>query len=45
MKCIKSVVTNQIKRVSDEQAAEKVATGKWVFCSKAEWKKEVRNAE
>lgn len=36
MKCVKK--DEQIKRVSDEEAAKMVTKG-WEYCPKAEWKK------
>lgn len=41
MKCIKH--GDEIRRVSDEQATEKVKNG-WQYCPKSEWKTQVRDA-
>ncbi len=41
MKCIKS--GDKIDRVKDEVARDKVATGKWAYTSKKDWKQRVRN--
>lgn len=38
MKCIKNVSTGLIHRVSDEEAAARVAKGLDTYCSKREWK-------
>ncbi len=42
MKCVKSV-DGKISRVSDVLAAERVESGKFQYCGKAEWKKTVRD--
>lgn len=41
MKCIKNV-DGIIKRVADTTAEERVATGKYTYCSKNEWKEKTR---
>jgi hypothetical protein len=41
MKCIKTVMTGEIKRVSDAVAHEYVGKG-WVYVSKSEWKAATR---
>ena len=38
MKCIRNMETGEIKRVTDEHAISKVATGKFSYCPKADWK-------
>jgi len=38
MKCIKYVETGRVERTSDDVATAKVATGSYVYASKAEWK-------
>jgi hypothetical protein len=38
MKCVKNVHTNEIKRVSDEQANRLVMSGGHYFTPKSEWK-------
>ena len=43
MKCIKHRTTEQISRVTDEQAYAKVRTNEYEFCPKAEWKQKVRD--
>lgn len=37
-KCIRNKVTKNITRVSDEDAAKNIKTGKYEYCSKTEWK-------
>lgn len=41
MKCIKK--HGKIKRVHDDQARVMVEEQGWDYCSKSEWKKEVRD--
>lgn len=41
MKCIKNLVTGEIKRVSDETAYQLETKG-WKYVPKSEWKVEVR---
>jgi hypothetical protein len=41
MKTIKK--DNEIKRVEDEKADELVKGGSWSYCTKKEWKKNVRD--
>ena len=43
MKCVKNLSTQEIKRVSDERAADLVANKGWSFTSKKEWKTSVRD--
>lgn len=38
MKCVKNKVTNEIERVSNEIAYNRVNNGEWVFCAKHEYK-------
>jgi hypothetical protein len=38
MKCVKSIETKEINRVSNEKAEQLVMKGSYVFCSKKEWK-------
>jgi hypothetical protein len=38
MKCVKNVHTNEIRRVSDEQANRLVMSGGHYFTPKSEWK-------
>ena len=42
MKCMKSVDSIHIKRVSDEEASELYHEG-WSYVSKSEWKEKVRD--
>lgn len=42
MKCVKST-DGEIKRVKDDVAVELVSSGKYQYCSRSEWKKEVRD--
>lgn len=42
MKCIKDT-EGRITRVKDDVANEKVDSGEYTYCGKAEWKKEVRD--
>lgn len=42
MKCVKNT-DGKIKRVTDETANTLVNSGKYQYCSRAEWKKEVRD--
>ena len=42
MKCMKSVDSIHIKRVSDEEASELYHEG-WNYISKSEWKEKVRD--
>ena len=44
MKCMKSVDSIHIKRVSDEEATELYHEG-WNYISKSEWKEKVRDIE
>ena len=44
MKCMKSVDSIHIKRVSDEEASELYHEG-WSYVSKSEWKEKVRDVE
>lgn len=37
MKCVKNADT--VRRVSDEEAERLVATGKWQYCPKDDWRK------
>jgi hypothetical protein len=49
MKCIKCIKEtknyklNEIRRVNDKDADEKVTSGNWKFIPKEEWKKELRD--
>ena len=43
MKCVRNNIDNSIKRVRDDMAVDMVISGKWKFCSKKEWKEEVRS--
>ncbi len=43
MKCIKHFLTNEVRRVSDEEAdairaKDKLEPKAWQFCPKSEWK-------
>ncbi len=38
MKCIKKVESTEVIRVSDQKAKEMVASGKWNYTNKEEWK-------
>jgi hypothetical protein len=42
MKCVKSPINNEIRRVRDDIATELVETKKFTFCGKEEWKKQTR---
>ncbi len=42
-KCIRSIKSKDIHRVSDALAAGAVAKGLATYCSKGAWKKEVRD--
>jgi len=42
MKCCVNNTTKEVKRLSDERAAELVSKG-WTYCSKKRWKTEVRD--
>lgn len=42
MKCIKNKVTNEIERVNNETAHNRVNSGKWVYCPKHEYKSFVK---
>lgn len=44
MKCVKSA-NDKVERVGNEKANKRVKSGKWRYCGKAEWKKEVRDKE
>ena len=44
MKTIKENGTERTERVSDNEAYSKVGSGRWNFCSKSEWKTNVRDA-
>lgn len=44
MKTIKNIKTQEIKRVSDKEANSQIGST-WSYCSKSEWKKNVRDAE
>ena len=44
MKCMKSVDSIHIKRVSDKEASELYHEG-WSYISKSEWKEKVRDVE
>ena len=44
MKCMKSVDSIHIKRVSDEEATELYHEG-WSYVSNSEWKEKVRDIE
>ena len=37
MKCIKNIITGEVKRVSDDRAMESL-TKSWFFVPKSEWK-------
>jgi hypothetical protein len=39
MKCIKMIMTGQVYRAEDDTAAELVASGKYTYSSKGEWKR------
>jgi hypothetical protein len=47
MKCIRNTTNEELaqplRRVSDTQAETLVKTGKWAYCSKQDWKKNVRD--
>lgn len=43
MKCVKNQATEQIQRVSNDQAKKLVATGEWRYICKLAWK-QLRNA-
>jgi hypothetical protein len=43
MKCVKNKESGDITRIYNERAYVLVRSGKFSFCSKAEWKKEVRD--
>jgi len=45
MKCIKNIKTGKIERRKDEFAHEMVKTGKFVYCSKMEWKNYTKHPE
>lgn len=45
MKCIRNLVTEEITRVSDEEAAEKVATQKFQYTTKSAWRAQERNGD
>ena len=38
-KCIKSVESERIRRVPNKVAEREVESGKWVYCSKSEYKR------
>jgi hypothetical protein len=38
MKCIKDRASGKVERVSNSEAAHKVASGKADYCPKSEWK-------
>lgn len=42
MKCIGNSSDPIVKRVRNEHAEALVATGKWHYCKKTEWKAQVR---
>jgi hypothetical protein len=42
MKTIKNKNSGELSRVNDTQADINVASGRWIFCSKEEWKKATR---
>ena len=42
MKCVKNIVTDQVKRISDDDAYKLVSKGDWAWCPKKEWKNNVR---
>ena len=43
MKCIKNNNTNEVQRVNDSEAQQKVSKGTHSFCAKKEWK-QAKNA-
>lgn len=43
MKCIKNVITNEIKRVKNEEAEKLVQSNSWKYCSKTLWKQLIRD--
>ena len=45
MKCIKDIKTDQITRVSDRVAEDKVRGGTAVYVNKQEWKDKVRDVK
>lgn len=38
MKCVKKIGSTEVTRVSNEEAKQRVASGKWHYTSKGEWK-------
>lgn len=42
MKCVKNKVTNEIERVGNETAHNRVNSGNWVYCPKHEYKSFVK---
>ena len=38
MKCVKNKESQEVRRLSDEIASNRVNTGQWSFCLKSEWK-------
>lgn len=42
MKCVRNVKTEEIVRVENDRAAALVASGKWKYASKLDWKESGR---
>ena len=42
MKCVSEIATKHITRVTDDHARALVASGKYVYAKKQDWKKQVR---
>lgn len=38
MKCIKNIITGEIKRTTNENAEKQVRTGAFIFVKKVDWK-------
>ena len=45
MKCVMTLDKKQIKRVTDEEAAELYHEGSWRYVAKSVWKEQVRDME
>ena len=45
MKCIENIVKKEILRTRDEEAAELVASGDWIYIPKKKWKDAVRDSK
>jgi len=43
MKTLRNVLSKKIKRTNDKEARGMVASKEWGYCSKEEWKAEVRD--